>query len=253
MFAEERMQQILDLLKEEGKVFVKDLSIKFNVTEGMIRKDLQKLEGSGSIKRTYGGAILKRDIAENTSISNRMIKNLDYKKEIANKAFQLIEENDTIFLDISSINFVLAELISKSNKNFSIITNMVEITSLFNDNLNVDIICIGGIYNKKLGGVIGSEAIESISKYRVTKAFMGSCGVNLSDKSISNFDLEEGNTKKAIIASAKTVYVLMENEKFYYDGTYKFAHLNDINCIITEKKPDSKISEIIRKHNINLI
>ena len=28
-------------IKNDGKVLVKDLSIKFNVTEGMIRKDLQ--------------------------------------------------------------------------------------------------------------------------------------------------------------------------------------------------------------------
>lgn len=253
MFAEERIQQILDLLKKEGKVLVKDLSVKFDVTEGMIRKDLQKLDKNGSIKRTYGGAISKREIATDTSISNRMIKNLDCKKEIANKAFELIEENDTVFLDISSINFILAEFIASSTKKLTLITNMVELASTFRNNSHVTIICIGGMYNKKLGGVIGSEAIESIGKYRVNKAFMGSCGINLVDKSISNFDLEEGNTKRAIIFSAKNVYILMENEKFYYDGTYKFAHLNDIDGIITEEKPSTKIYQIIKKHSLTLI
>ncbi|WP_259679112.1 DeoR family transcriptional regulator [Clostridium chauvoei] len=43
MFAEERLEEILKLVNKEGKVFVKDLSIKFNVSEGMIRKDLQRL------------------------------------------------------------------------------------------------------------------------------------------------------------------------------------------------------------------
>ena len=60
MFMEERLEEILRILKKDGKVLVKDLSVKFNVTEGMIRKDLQKLEQEGLLKRTYGGAILER-------------------------------------------------------------------------------------------------------------------------------------------------------------------------------------------------
>jgi DeoR/GlpR family transcriptional regulator of sugar metabolism len=253
MFAEERLQQILELLKKDGKVFVKDLSIKFNVTDGMIRKDLQRLEKEDKIKRTHGGAILKRNIAESTSISDRMIKNLTSKKEIAKKAFECIEENDIVFLDISSINFLLAEIIAKSNKTVTLLTNMVELTSFFKDTSSATVICIGGIYNKKLGGVVGSEAIESIAKYSVNKAFIGSCGINFSDQSISNFDLEEGHTKKAIIAAAKTTYVLMENEKFYYDGTYKFAHLKDIDAIITQDPPDFEICEIIKKYHLHLM
>lgn len=253
MFAEERLQQIVELLKKDGKVFVKDLSIKFNVTDGMIRKDLQRLEKEGKIKRTHGGAILKRNMAENTSISNRMIKNLSFKKAIAEKAFALIEENDIIFLDISSINFILAEVIAKSHKAITLLTNMVELTSFFKDTSMVTVICIGGIYNKKLGGVVGSEAIESIAKYRVNKAFIGSCGVNLQDQSISNFDLEEGHTKKAIIAAAKSTYIVMENEKFYYDGTYRFAYLKDVDGIITQEPPALEINEFMKKHHLQLL
>ena len=62
---EERLEDILEMLKRDGKVRVKDLSEKFNVSEGMIRKDLSKLEQHGNIKRTYGGAILERKIIHN--------------------------------------------------------------------------------------------------------------------------------------------------------------------------------------------
>lgn len=253
MFIEERIQEILRLLKQEGKVLVKDLSIRFNVSEGMIRKDLQKLESEGKLKRTYGGAILKRNLAHNTSISSRKIKNIELKKKIAKKAFELLKEDDIIFLDISSINLLLAEMIIKSNQRVTILTTMVEISSLFLDNTETKLICIGGIYNKKIGGVIGSAAIESISRHRVDKAFIGSCGVNISDHSISNFDIEDGNTKKAIIKCGKAVYLIMENEKFYYDGAYKFADLKDLDGIITEENPDEKIGEILEKNNILLI
>lgn len=253
MFAEERLNQILDILKRDGRVFVKDLSARFNVSEAMIRKDLQRLEREGKLKRTYGGAILERKKAESTSIDARLIKNMDIKLKIAEKAYEQLEDMDIIFLDISSINYLIAKLVASRDKKITIVTNMVEITSLFTKNIYTSLICIGGVYNKMLGGVVGSAAIESISKHRYDKAFIGSCGVNIYDCSISNFDLEEGNTKKAIIKASKKVYLVMENEKFFFDGSYRFANLKDADFIITEDKPEEKIIEFLEKNNIGII
>jgi DeoR/GlpR family transcriptional regulator of sugar metabolism len=253
MFIDERLNEIINILEQEGKVYVKELSERFNMSEPMIRKDLQRLEKEGKLKRTYGGAILERKKAESSNIESRLIKNKDIKSQIAEKAYEEINDGDMIFLDISSINYLLAKLISERNKKVSIVTNMVEITSLFSNNSNTEIICIGGMYNKELGGVIGSAAIENILKYRTDKAFIGSCGVNLYEENISNFNLEEGNTKKAIMKCSKRVYIVIENEKFNFDGSYNFAQITDINAIITDGKPDNKITDILENNNITLL
>lgn len=254
MFMEERLEKILDLIKENNKVFVKDLSKQFNVTESMIRKDLNNLQKEGLVERTYGGAILPRGIAENSTMDKRLEKDTKIKEIIAKKAFNVINDFDTIFLDISSTNYILAKLLSKSDKKITIITNMVEISSLFNNpNSDIELICIGGLYNKKLGGVTGSEAISSISKYRFNKSFMGICGINISNRSIYNFDLEEGNTKNAIISSSKEVYLLLQNEKFDLDGAYRFASLEEADFIITESTPSPKILESLQKIKIEVL
>ena len=57
MFTEERHKYILELLDQNGKILVKDLSKEFNVSESMIRKDLKVLERKNLLRRTYGGAI----------------------------------------------------------------------------------------------------------------------------------------------------------------------------------------------------
>ena len=61
MFIEERQQAIEKVLREQGKVRVRELSEIFQVTEDCIRKDLKTLENAGKLKRTYGGAILSQD------------------------------------------------------------------------------------------------------------------------------------------------------------------------------------------------
>lgn len=50
MFIEERQESIEKVLREQGKVRVKELSEMFQVTEDCIRKDLKTLENAGEIK-----------------------------------------------------------------------------------------------------------------------------------------------------------------------------------------------------------
>jgi DeoR/GlpR family transcriptional regulator of sugar metabolism len=252
MFVEERLDKILHKLNKDGKILVKDLSKDFKVTEDCIRKDLKNLEKKGLIKRTYGGAVLIRNLAHNTPVVTRKTKDLDAKYNIAKKAFKLIEEKDNIFLDISTTNILLAELIAKSNMRITVITNMFDIVNKFASNSNVTVISIGGVYNSDLNGFVGSSAIESIVKFRVDKAFIGSCGVNLYDKSITTFQMEDGNTKTAIINGAKKVYVVMENKKFYTDGNYKFAEIYDIDGIVVDDVPDENVIKSLEELDIEL-
>lgn len=61
MFVSERLDEIIYLINQEGKVEVNKLSKKFNVSKDLIRKDLSKLEENGILERTYGGAVKKEN------------------------------------------------------------------------------------------------------------------------------------------------------------------------------------------------
>ena len=54
MFVSERLEKILNLINEQGKVEVNKLSKYFKVSKDLIRKDLSKLEEQGLLERTYG-------------------------------------------------------------------------------------------------------------------------------------------------------------------------------------------------------
>lgn len=252
MFTEERLQQILNMLNETGRVKVKELSERFNVSEGMIRKDLQKLEKNHSIQRTYGGAILNREIVQITSISTRMNLHSDSKKIIAEKAFDIIEDGDIIFLDASSINFLLAKLLANSSKPITLITNMPMIPALFTNNESVTLACLGGSYDKKSGSLFGSEVIKSINRYNFNKGFIGSSGVNVSTGSICTVTLEDGNVKEAVIANSKQAFLLVEKEKFHVDGTYKFACLSDIHGLVSNSDLNEDIKEKLKKSDVEI-
>ncbi|CEO30867.1 DeoR/GlpR family DNA-binding transcription regulator [Paraclostridium sordellii] len=234
MFLEERYEKIIELIEEKGRVKVKDLSNLFSVTEDCIRKDLKELESRGHLKRVYGGAIAQRNHIEIKKVEERKYINIEAKKSIALNAITLIENKDVIFLDTSTNNLELAKELNKTNKDITVVTNMIEIVLELKRNKNIKIILIGGEFNKEVEAIVGAAADRYIRKFTYDKAFIGLCGINKETGYISTVNLEDGNTKKTIIECSNRNYLVMENEKFNYDEFYKFATLDEITGIITE-------------------
>lgn len=236
MFLEERYEKIIEIIKSSGRVKVKDLSELFEVTQDCIRKDLKELESRGHLKRVYGGAIAQRDFNEIKNVDKRKDINIQEKKAIALKAITLIDNGDIIFLDISTNSLEIAKELNKINKEITVVTNMIEIVLELRSNKNIKVICIGGEFNKEIGAIVGSAADRYIRKFTFDKAFIGVCGINLETGYITTLNLEDGNTKKTIIECSNKRYLVMEKEKFNYDGLYKFANLDEVTSIITEDK-----------------
>ncbi len=254
MFIEERHKCILELLEQDGKIFVKDLSERFNLSESMIRKDLQALEKQNLLKRTYGGAIkITRQIVNEVSYLKRIHIDMDIKEKVALKAYEMINDNDTIFLDASSISYCIAKLIAAENKKVTIITNMIVLSSVIECTENINIIYIGGNYNSIAGGTIGSHAINTIKNYHCNKAFIGCGGVNPESGNLSTSISEDANTKRAIMDISKELYLLLVNERFSIDAVFNFAKLSEFDSVITEDMPDSIIMKELKKHNVHLI
>ncbi len=254
MFTEERHKYILELLDQNGKILVKDLSKEFNVSESMIRKDLKVLERKNLLRRTYGGAItIDNNPIKIKSFNNRISENIEFKSIIAKKSFEKLSDNDTIFLDASTTSFMIAKLIVENNKQLTVITNMFEIASLITPDTNTKFIFIGGDYNSYVGGSIGSHAIEQINNYRCNKAFIGCTGIDLRDGTISTSLSEDAATKKAITKISDKLFLLSLNEKFKKNGSFKFSNLLDFYGIITEELPDESILLNLKEYYVNII
>jgi DeoR family glycerol-3-phosphate regulon repressor len=252
MFTEERLEAILQILKEEGKVRVKKLSEQYQVTEDCIRKDLKVLENAGKLKRTYGGAILSQDYPLERDVIDRRTYNEDKKIIIAKKAAELIKDHETIFLDISTTNIKLAEILVENRKRLVVVSNMIDILQTLARSSTITAIGTGGTMYRTVNGFMGAAAIEVIKQYSFDRAFIGSCGVDMVDQSITTLGVEDGLTKKAALSSSRHKYVVMERDKFYFNDSYKFAHFDDINGIITDESPDQSTLNVLDSAGITL-
>lgn len=253
MRAKDRLNEIVKMLNKHGRVHVKDLSLKFDVTEDLIRKDLKKLEEEDLIDRIYGGAERKSKKFDASNIKYRMNLHKEKKEFLANKAMKTIENGDTIFLDTSSTCATLAMELLKSTLEVTVITNMLEIVRILEDNNHIRIILLGGLYDRQIGGFVGHEVIEEIKTYYVDKAFVSCMSVDLEKGVLLSSTKDIGLTKKAMLDHSRKAICMIESRKLNYLGLLKFYELKDLDLIILDREAKKEEKVFLVNAGVNFL
>ena len=180
----------------------------------------------------------------NSMFLNVKGKNVEEKKKIAKKAFELIEEGDFIFLDISTINIELIKLIVEANLNVTVATNMIDVMLGFTASLDTNLIFVGGKLNRGRDGFIGSYTNKQIGEFSFDKAFMGVVGVDIKRNKVYTYTTDDALTKKVIMENSEKCYMLMESTKFAREGNYRYSSIDEFEGIILDEEP----SEEVQKH-----
>ena len=253
MFLEERQEIILNMLARDGKVRVRELSEKFKVTEDCIRKDLGALEKKGKLKRTYGGAVRIRENSHMVEVSKHRNTDVEAKQRIAQAAVKLINEKDMVFLDISTSNLAIAELLVKMDEDITVVTNMIDILVVLARNPKIRVIFAGGKINKSRDGFWGGMTLDFISRLKPDIAFVGAVGVDVKENSVSTYDIDDGINKAAIIRHSKKAYVVAEARKLSTDGNYNYTTLDTLSGLITDTLPARDIQDAADSYGVEII
>ena len=59
-------------------------------------------------------------------------------------------------------------------------------------------------------------------------------------------------SKKAAIESSRHKYAVMEREKFYFNESYKFTQLDELDGIITDEFPDQSVQDMLDSLGVTL-
>ena len=239
-----RLEKILDMLKIDGTITIKEIIDELDISDMTARRDLDALEADGLLTRIHGGAQLlsSKKPLEKTHIEKKSL-NTKEKIDIAKKACSLIKDGDTIFIGPGSTTSYLAEYLQ--DRDINIVTNSLTVFEQFKDNPSCDLIFIGGRYRQKTKGFIGYFTQDALSKISVNKAFVGVNGIDLEKVTIS--DEEEGRCNETILNNATERYVLADHSKFSTHAFYTFFQLKDLTAIISDDVLDENIKDQYRK------
>ncbi len=243
MFLQERHHRILELLNENKRVIVSDLSDILNVSVDTIRRDLSHMESQKLLVRTFGGAILPDNMNACPSLQIRKELYSGEKSLLGKKAADLIQSGDTIFLEGSSTTLFIIPYL-KDKEDVTVITNAIEVAAeIINTAPHLTLYVIGGVVKSHIGGAVGSDALLKLREFRVDKVFLSTIG--FTEEGIFDTDFDEVLFKRQLIACGSKVYFLFDASKANRMGTIIISSYDGSFKIISEQKLPDKLKEKI--------
>lgn len=250
---EQRLQYIMEILKERHTVPLLELSDVFSVSTVTIRKDVAELEEKGLVFRQHGSVSLRNDKGiPFFSLDKRSSLQNDEKFRIAVAAAALVTPNDSVILDSGTTAAMVArEMVSLPP--ICIATNSILAAQELGASAHNVSISGGDVINQSLC-IVGAEAVSFFSNIHATKMFLGATGIR------KNFLLttglaSEAEIKKAMLEAADEVILVADSSKFLRtdNSMFSFCPPERVSCVVTGAEPPEGYRELLHQLNIRLI
>ena len=170
MYQQERMDEIMKILKKNQYVTVEYLVKEIKYSPASIRRDITLLEKQGLVTKSYGGVSLKDANASPFRFRQHSMKVA--KNAIAKKAASLVKNGDTIFLDGSSTTQYMGHFLTEK-KGITVITSNMVLASYLSE-YGIATYCTGGKVVEYPGILGGQFKLDFLSKCNVDMAFFSS-------------------------------------------------------------------------------
>ncbi len=244
MYQEERIYQILELLKNRKTLTNQDIMTEFHVSRDTARRDIIKLVEEGKAQRTHGGITLL-SIHEVGEYHVRQKQNVLVKKQLAKQAIRYLTVHKVCFFDVSTTIYEICHLVNENIEAYSHSIANIEALSQ-----HCPAYMVGGRYHTSNRFMYGSQTIDTLDSIFFDFAYIGAAAIK--EDGIYVEDLEDAAIKKKVAQRSACVCLVIDDSKFTKNSTYRALQWKDIHIITTNCKPPEHILEKIKNAGCSL-
>ncbi|SEO86704.1 DeoR/GlpR family DNA-binding transcription regulator [Propionispora vibrioides] len=233
MLASERRVYIMKNLYQKGIINIKDIARELNISEITVRRDFEKMELEGKLKRVQGGAALEEAL-ENAELTmqNRLSVHVPKKRLVSEAAADLVQDGDHVFVDAGTtmaplLDILLLKPVKIVTYNSLIVRNM--------PNPVAEMFVVGGKYLPHYSMFVGASAQDMLKQFRFNIAFLGCSGVDVEEGVVYTTEMESLLMKKIALERAEKQYLLLDDSKLEKHGFLKFTDLSGFTGIICNR------------------
>ncbi|MBQ8313811.1 MAG: DeoR/GlpR transcriptional regulator [Clostridia bacterium] len=233
MFMEERQHQIIEALKQTGKITVAEIAETYDISVESARRDLTHLERQGLCKRTHGGAILPQQVSVRPPVDRDFaaMPVYDNYREIARAAASMIRKNDCIYLTGGSFGHIMTSFLP-TDISYTLVVNSVDIAKALRPFTNVEVYLAGGKMRPS-GSLVDSLATEFVSRMHFDLCFITGGGLTASF-GLSNGTDETAAFQRAVIRNSRRKCLLLTGSKIGVDSFIKVCEAAEFDALITD-------------------
>lgn len=250
MYSKERLDKIVDILRAKKHVSAAYLCQQLFVSPSTIRRDILDLEKSGIVKKSHGGVTLLPSSNIEYSYIFREMENIKEKNHICQLALDFISNGYAIFLDSSSTVSNICPMLEKYT-NLTVVTNGVKTALELAQIGSITTFIAGGQLKPGSSSIVGELTGSFIDNFHADLSIMSCRGIN--ENGAYEANQMQALVKQHMIRNSKATILLCDSSKFNDTHFYKLSSFENIEAIITNKQPSSKILNSILSYGCEVL
>lgn len=237
MFAAERRHVILEIVRADGVVSLRELARRVQTSEVTVRRDLRYLEAEGLLDRRRGGAAALDGLSHEPTYSEKAHLAAEEKAAIARRSAELVSDGDAVVIGAGTTTQALARLLVR-RRELTVVTNSLLVAQALARARDVDVVLTGGTLRGSIFALVGSAAEHSLSELRTSKAFLSGNGLT-AKRGLSTPNSLVAGVDRAIVDAANEVVVLADHTKIGIDTMVQTVPPSRIDRLITDERADA--------------
>lgn len=248
-----REQEILrELRLAGGSSRVGFLADRLGVSDETIRRNIKSLAARSLVRKVHGGVLL----AENLTVveqpfQSRMDKNAGIKQRLAQCVAEMIDDGDSLFLDIGSTTAYVAQAL-RHHRDLYIVTNSLAVAHTLTARNNNRVFLAGGELRSHDGGAFGMDAINFIRRFNVQYAILSVGAINTATGFMLH-DIQEADLSCEAASRAQTRIIVADSAKFGQRAPIAVTDPAKFDILVTDLPPAADIAEMLTRNEISIV
>lgn len=235
-----RRAAIQRLVLLNGTVAVDALARELGASVATIRRDLTIMGDEGSIRRTHGGAVAKAPRGADQAFAHREKVDPGAKQAIAGKALELIEADQTLFMNDGSTILALARELAAADMSLTVATPGVNIATCLSGNPKITAYLLGGRVRHRSLGTSGDFAEQMLRAFNADVALIAAEAFSVREGLTYSYE-SDATIARLMKEQASTTVVLATARKLGQRDRITAIAACDVDVLVT----DSDDSELL--------
>ena len=239
MSREQRMNAILELLWQRGRLDVESTARALQVSAATVRRDFDSLAAQQMLTRTHGGAI-SNSTASELPLRYKTARHAPEKRRIAEAAAALVSPGMVVGLtggttttEVARSLASRADLASNGEGAVTVVTNAVNIANELTLRNHVKIVVTGGVARPSSYELIGPLAARTLEELALNLAILG---VDALDPELGAMAYNEGEAgiNRLLAERAQKVIVVTDSSKLSRRALARICRVDQIDVLVTD-------------------
>lgn len=242
-----RLGRLQAMVAAEGPVRLEAAASALGVSSMTLRRDLAR-PGLGI--SLLGGHVVPLGAGAGYALEREEGSHLAAKRQAARHAAALVDEGDTLFIDCGTTMPHLVEAL-RPGIFLTVLCYALNIATLLSRRPRTQLILLGGLFHPASATFASDEALASLRRIRINKAFLSAGGVD-AEAGVTCTNFNEVPVKQAAMAAAAQSILVVDASKLGRLKPAHFAAAAAFDRIVTSPLADPEAAAPLRRAGITV-